>query len=254
MILQKNKSIGHVLFIVEGGRHEFTVLKQVFVKLLGYQMISKKRSKSKYEYFQSRNNSHNVVAVINTETSNIKSIKDENGFLDTIYEELIQKYYFDLQNSAIYYLFDRDVLSNTDRELIKELLKTLQNSRENENYLMGGLLLLSYPSIEAFDVSNFIDNTFSLEYKLGSELKDYIKDNAKAISLNKFNENTIQRANVEMLKYFKNNNIDLDLDHLGESNLQIFNNQEAFYMEEKKYKVISLLSLALLDLGILTES
>lgn len=158
MILQKNKSIGHVLFIVEGGKHEFSVLKQVFVKILDYQMISKKRSKAKYDYFQSKKNSHNVVAVINTETSNIKSIKDENGFLDNIYEELIQKYNFDLKNSAIYYLFDRDVLSNTDTELIKELLNMLQNSRENENYLLGGLLLLSYPSIEAFDISNFVDS------------------------------------------------------------------------------------------------
>ena len=39
MKLNKDKHIGRVLFIVEGSRTEFSILRQSFCKLLGYNYI-----------------------------------------------------------------------------------------------------------------------------------------------------------------------------------------------------------------------
>lgn len=251
MILRKNKNVGHVLFIVEGAKHEFTIIKRIFLNILGYQLIEKRRNKA--EYYVSKINNNNIIAVINTENTCIKSIQDENGYLDQIYEYLLETYEFNLKNAAIYYLFDRDVRSNTDTQLIRSLLTILKNSRENEDNMLGGVLLLSYPAIEAYDVSNFVDDTYKLEYQLGKELKRYINENANKISLNKINEKTVIKASQEMMKYYMAHCIDLDLDDMGESNIKIYDTQEDYYKNSKKYKVMSLISLALLDLGILVD-
>lgn len=127
MQLIKNKRIGKILLIVEGGKHEFSLIKKIFGDILGYRRIEKRRNKA--TYYESQTDSHSIVAVINTKTSNISSIK-EKDYLDAIYEQLIEQYYFDVTNAAVYYLFDPD------------LLKTLKNSRENDDNMMGGMLIL----------------------------------------------------------------------------------------------------------------
>lgn len=150
-------------------------------------------------------------------------------------------------------MFDRDVLSNTDAKLIRGLLKLLANSRENNNNIQGGLLLINYPSIEAYEISNFVDEAFCLDFKLGKELKAYINDNSKEIAINKINENTIAKAADVMRRYYNKNSIKLDLDDIAESNLMVFDAQEEYYEINKKYNTLSLLSVALMDLGILTD-
>ena len=66
----------------------------------------------------SRNNSHSKVAVINTKESNITDITDSEQYLDNLFEMLNDKYDFSVDQSAIYYLFDRDPKSNTDKDKI----------------------------------------------------------------------------------------------------------------------------------------
>ncbi len=41
MKLIKNKRIGKVLFVVEGSKHEFSLIKKIFEDLLGYQRIKR---------------------------------------------------------------------------------------------------------------------------------------------------------------------------------------------------------------------
>ncbi|WP_303797281.1 hypothetical protein [Ruminococcus flavefaciens] len=74
-------------------------------------------------------------------------------FLDNLFKELIEKYDFDIDNAAIFYIYDRDDRSNTDNAFIENLLSKLGNSRDNPDYGRQGLLLLSYPSIESFTLS-----------------------------------------------------------------------------------------------------
>lgn len=145
MELNKNKRAGKILFIVEGGKHEFSLIKRIFGDILGYKRIEKRRTKA--TYYVSQTDNHSVVAVINTETPNIESI-NEKEYLERIYEELIEQHSFDVANAAVYYIFDRDSKSNNNTALILELIKNLKNARENDNNMMGGMLILSYPAMK----------------------------------------------------------------------------------------------------------
>jgi len=69
----------------------------------------------------------------NTEESNISSISDKNDYLDRIFEILISEYDFPVDNTAIYYIFDRDPKSNLDKGLIRKLIGQLKNAYENYN-------------------------------------------------------------------------------------------------------------------------
>ena len=147
--LNKEKSIGKVLFIVEGGKTEPFILHRIFCNILDYQVETILRDKG-YRKYNSKENPTSQVMIINAEESNIKYIAKDNKFLDNLFVELIENYDFDVDNAAIYYLFDRDNQSNSDDEFIRGLLSTLVNARDNNGYDRQGMLLLSYPSIEAF--------------------------------------------------------------------------------------------------------
>jgi hypothetical protein len=69
--LNKNKSIGKVLFIVEGGRTEPYILRKIFTTIFDYQMEMIIRDK-KYTKYNSKENPTSQVFVINAEESNIK--------------------------------------------------------------------------------------------------------------------------------------------------------------------------------------
>ena len=154
MRLNKDKRIGRVLFIVEGSQTEFSILKRIFCNLLGYSYIEKRRNKP--NYFTSTKDRFSQVAVINTRESNIRDISENESYLDDVFDVLREQYRFPVDQSAIYYLFDRDPKSNTDFELIKTYILSLANPYENGDY-KAGQLLLSYPSIESYIISNFRD-------------------------------------------------------------------------------------------------
>lgn len=250
MELIKNKRVGKILFIVEGGKHEFSLIKKIFGDILGYKRIEKRRNKA--TYYKSQTDSHSEVAIINTKTSNIGSI-NEKEYLDAIYAELIEQYSFDVTNAAVYYIFDRDPESNTDSELILNLLKTLRNSRENEDNMMGGMLILNYPSIEAYEVSNFTEKSFKLYAKLGTDVKEYISQNAKSISINKIDENSIIHACLELKKYMQESGVEFNIDNFSDSSISVFKEEEKYFADNNTYFLLSMLSCVLMDLGILQE-
>ncbi len=167
---------------------------------------------------------------------------------------MIQNYDFDVNNAAIYYLFDRDPKSNINMELITNLIHTLTNAFENENYTRGGMLILSYPSIEAYEVSNFENKSYKLCMKLGAQVKEYINDNVRRISMNKINEDSIVHAGLELKGYMDEAGIDLDLDNFSNMNEKIFQNEETHLMKNDTFRLLSMMSCALMDLGILRES
>jgi hypothetical protein len=248
MKINKEKSIGRVLFIVEGGKNEFSLLRRIFCNVLGYQYIEKRRGNP--DFFESKNISTSKVAVVNTEESNISDICDENCYLDSVFKLLISKYDFPVDRSAIYYLFDRDPNSNVDVWLIERLILTLTNPYENDNGLRGGLLLLSYPSIESYTISSFIDNTHLIEIALGDDAKAYVAANNQ-IQLNKISEATIVKASNEMMKYLQAEGIDFEIDNFWGPNIAVFEKQEHNYHMNSNYRLLSLLSVAFIQLGII---
>lgn len=250
MRLRKDKRVGKVLLIVEGGKHEFNLMKKIFVDALGYTQIEKRRGNA--DFYVREGDRHSVVAIVNTRTSNISSIHDEE-YLEVIFEELIEQQDFDIDNAAIYYLFDRDPESNTDISLIARLIKTLKNSRENDNAMRGGMLVLSYPSIEAYEISNFVENSFALRAKLGSEAKEYINKNAGMISMNKVCEDSICHAGAELQRFLGEKKIRMDLDDFSHTNEAVFQEEERFFGQEQAFRLLSMFSCVLIDLGVMEE-
>lgn len=247
--INKNKNIGRVLFIVEGLKTEFDIIHKIFTRVFDYKYEKFDRL-GRYSKYNTKSNLNSSVFVINTENSSIKSVGDANHYLDKLYVTLIEKYRFPVNKSAIFYIFDRDVKSNQDAEFIADLLKRLTNSRASNGFNMQGLLLLSYPSIESFVLSNFTKNCFDMEFELGKTLKRYLCINQ--ISEHKIKESTLFLATHEMLSALNKLGIHTyDIDNFGETNLTIFNKQEEYYLINQKYRLLSLVCMALIDLGII---
>ncbi|MDE7298904.1 MAG: hypothetical protein K2N94_08750 [Lachnospiraceae bacterium] len=248
MRLRKDKRIGKVILVVEGARHEFNLMKKVFVDALGYTQIEKRRGSA--DFYMRQGDRHSMVAVVNTKTSNISSINDRE-YLDAIFEELIEKYDFDIDNAAIYYVFDRDPKSNTDPVLIARLIEKLKNSRENDEYMRGGMLILSYPSIEAYEISNFVDGSFEIKAGLGKDAKNYISRAARDIAMNKISEDSIVHAGRELCGFLEKKGIAMDLDDFSHTGRAVFEEEELSFKQEQAFRVLSMFSCVLMDLGVM---
>lgn len=249
IVLNKNKSIGKVLYIVEGNKTEPYILRKMFANIFDYQVRTVLRNK-KYKIYNSKTNPTSQVFVINTEESNIKYIDKDNEFLNNLFKELIEGYDFDIDNAAIYYLFDRDNQSNTDSLFIKGLLKSLTNARENKGYLRQGLLLLSYPSVESFTLSNFEQASFLKSFNIGKKLKKYLDQ--KKINHKNITEETIIHAVGELFNALLYMNINsFNIDSFFNCNMDVFVFEESKYAKDSEFMALSLICVSLIDLGII---
>lgn len=248
MRLNKDKHIGRVLFIVEGSQTEFSILRRIFCNILGYSYIEKRRNRP--SYFTSEQDRFSQVAVINTRESNIQDISENEGYLDDVFDVLREQYQFPVDQSAIYYLFDRDPKSNTDSDLIEKYIFSLANPYDNDNGYKAGQLLLSYPSIESYIISNFKDGANSMRFQLGKDTKAYIGKNVD-IQMNKISEETLMKAANEFLAYLDSESIQFDIDEFVGASHHIFTKQENEYLSGVGFRLFSMLTLAFLQLGIL---
>ncbi len=247
--LHKDKPIGKVLFIVEGTKTEPYILKKLFTQIFDYQISTKLRGKN-YKQYNSKTDPNSRVYVVNTQESNIRYIQKDDGYLNSLFEELIEKYDFDIDNAAIYYIFDRDDRSNTDSAFLSDLLNKLVNSRDNPDYDRQGMLLLSYPAIESFTLSCFQGNVFSLGFETGQKLKTYL--GSQAVNHQNIDDASLQHAVSEMLDALGIiNGCKYDLDNLSECNLDVFRYEESQKERNGVYLCMSLFIICLLDLGLI---
>jgi hypothetical protein len=158
MKINKSNSIRKVLFIVEGGKTEFNLLRRIFCDILEYEYIQKARQSNNFKVYKSRSN--NIVA-------------------------------------------------------------------------------------------NFVDDTHLIQFAIGEEVKSFVAQNNTTMQHNKINESTVKRAAIEMMKYFETEQITFDINNIGHTNSEVFEKQETKYSYNNTYKLASLLSVALIDLGIL---
>lgn len=249
MKINQGKSIGKVLFIVEGAKTEFYILRKIFTQIFDYQVEELPRNKP-YKKYNSKTNAFSSVFVVNAEESNIQFISDENEFLNQVIAKLRFEYKFPIDNAAIYYVFDRDGYSNTNPGFIRNLLGMLRHAREDNGFLTSGLLLLSYPAVESFTLSNFCSSDHEKWFATGAQLKHY-NDGAR-INHQNINDNTIIKAAQEMMSTLKELAVEkVDLDNFYEANNQVFDMQEGYFAEKELYRVLSFLCVALLDLGLI---
>jgi len=258
--LQKGKRIGQVLFIVEGENTEPNLIYRVFCGIFGYQMERIYRN-GEYRVFHRTDDPFSKITVINTEESHIGFIEKNNEFLNRMFDLLIDDYGLDIDNAAIYYIFDRDPGSNTNTEFIRDMLGKLSSAREiNEDMTRQGMLLLSYPCIESFVGMNLLNDsirycwTKGIEY--GSALKHALHEDL--LLPNKITEDTILHCAGELFCSLKQAGIDTtletfmnSLDQFSETNKEIFEWQESQHREKGQYGLLSLFIVALIDLGLI---
>ena len=247
MRINKDRHIGRVLFIVEGSKTEFNVMRRIFCNVFGYRYIEKRRNRP--DAFVSLSDKNSTIAVINTRESNIKDITDHREYLDAVFEMLREKYRFPVEKSAIYYVFDRDPESNTDTARIWEYIENFNDPYDNGE-AVAGQLLLSYPSVESFIISNFRDGSFEIFLRLGRNAKEYIAAN-QDIQLNKINDITLMHAVKEFSDFLEKEGIEWELDQFSRACKTIFEKQERQYLEKDGFRLFSMLTLAFLQMGMI---
>jgi len=247
-----NKNIGKVLYIVEGERREINLLSIIFKQVLKYrEVITRNRNgKETFSYVNTENENSKIV-IMNSEKSNIGSIENTD-FIDKQVKN-IQQYdlAFNYEDAAIFYIFDCDRWK--DEEKVKRMIKKFVNAREpseeNKFDSIGGMLLLSYPAIETFVISNFEKDMYKFNERFdfqSQKLKRYINDKKYVDA--KLSIQTIKNACNEMIKSLEKIGINkINLDNTAQFNEDIFEYEK---MHHKQY-MLSLLLISFIELGII---
>lgn len=246
--INKEKNIGRVIFILEGGKTEFDLLNRIFVGVMGYQLEELRRTKTEGFVFHGHN-PHSRIIAINFKGPHLFDINTEEQ--DLLFHRISEELGVKPENTAIYYLYDRDVKSYE----IDEVRPYVEKYRDPYGTDSGdqGQLLLSYPALESYTVSCFRDDTYKTQIELGKELKTYAAQNSYTIQMLR-NEGHIIHAALEMERALNAHGLsDYDLDNLGETLLKLYDDEQQVYLKTQKFELVSLLSFVLLELGIIEE-
>lgn len=251
--INKNKSIGTIVIVVEGENDEFRLLKHIFTEVFDYSYISLKRNKIMQHEFVSKD-SKNTVIVANTNSSNIKSIIDDSNYKDKLYNLLKKEFNKNLKNTRIYIIWDRDKDSSYDEKVQEYYIKAINTfySSFDNNYDMNGLLLISYPCHEAYNLSNFEKKLYREVFSTSNNCKREF--NESRYNIKKINEKTLLLAVENMHRGL----INYDIHQYDPSNLKLVNNkvyrkEEEQFKTYKNFNALSLISMMLIDLGIIEE-
>lgn len=252
LILDKNKHIGKVVYIVEGDKREHTLLCHIFKNILDYSVVQVKRGKAPFQKYESKADKNSKVYIVSAENSNIKFAQNQSGkdYLDKVFSTLFEKYNLEIFNASVYYIFDRDSESNFYSHC-KNLSEILVNSKDN-GIESNGLLLLNYPGIESY-IKSCVDNTSEDYIETPEMLKQVVS--AGKYQNNKINEACLINAGYNML-YTVNNIIDRDMSLSDIDNFSFVGNtilerENDLYLSKNIYRILSLLSVSLIDLGII---
>lgn len=111
--------------------------------------------------------------------------------------------------------------------------------------------MLSYPCVESYIASSFMEKSFMEEVATGLELSRFLED--RKINQSRITGQTVLHAVHEMeraLAYLGIRNYDVD--QFASAHLEVFRCQESRYGEIQAYSLLSLLSIMLIDLGLIT--
>lgn len=251
--INKNKCIGTIVIVVEGEDDEFRLLKHIYTNVLNYSYISMKRNKVMKHEFVSKDK-RNTVIVANTESSSIKTIIDDDDYKDKLYALLRKDYNRSLKNTNIYIIWDRDKDSNDDKTVqgyYKEAINTFCSSLDND-YDMNGLLLLSYPCHESYNLSNFKKRLYNEKFNISDDCKKEF--NKSRFSIKNINEKSLLLAVENMHRSLLNYNIrEYDPSNLKRVNMNVYRKEEECFRNNGYFEALSLISIMLIDLGIIEE-
>lgn len=191
--------------------------------------------------------------------------------LDELFCRLKEEFHIKPENCPIFYLYDRDVLSYKRNELRGKYVKKYTDPYGTDTGEQGQLLL-SYPAIESYFLSCIKENTVEMAFKLGTD--------AKAVLANKIcTEDCAEKTDIHLktvdlvfsneMKKMENrlihsiNEMDsglqklgvesYNLDDLAPTLLEVYDYQQQKYMKEDVFSLLSLVGMALLELGVIIE-
>lgn len=251
--IDKSKNIGNVIFVVEGGRPdtggtELRLLKKIFADILGYEVQELRRGSDEFIGYGS--NAQCRVFALNLPKNQLTEMTEEA--LDELYRRLNVEFNIKPEDCPIFYLYDRDYLSYKRNELRRKYVMKYTDPYGDEEGNQGQLLL-SYPAVESYLLSCIQDNVFLQSYFLGKDLKPEVAKTGFSEKDIETDEHLIH-AVTEMNRGLEAFNLgEYDLDNLAPTLLGVYDYQQEKQKTDATFSLLSLISMALLELGIITE-
>ena len=270
--IDRTKNIGNVIFVVEGGRPEtggteLRLLKKIFADILEYEVHELRRGCD--EFIGYGINPQFRVFALNLPKNQLTQLTEES--IDELFCRLIEDFGIKPEDCPIFYLYDRDVLSYKKNELRGKYVKKYTDPYGTDSGDQGQLLL-SYPAIESYLLSCLEDDTFKMSSLLGQDAKvmlinkicpnncvDKTDIHLKTVDL-VFSEN---KSESEKRLIHSINEMDnglkaigitsYDLDNLSSTLLDVYDYQQQKYIDENAFSFLSLVGMALLELGVISE-
>ena len=251
--INPQKIIGNVIFVVEGGRAdqggtELKLLKSIFADILGYEVQELRRGCD--EFIGHGNNSSSRVFALNLKKNQLTQLTKDS--LDELFARLKSEFKLKPEDCPIFYLYDRDYLSYGPNELRGKYVKKYTDPYGNATGDQGQLLL-SYPSVESYLLSCIQEDVHNQKFYLGKDVKPEVsKQNFSAEDIS--TSDHIIHATIEMNKGLSSFGItEYDLDNLAPTLLTVYETQQQSVIENRNFYLLSLISMALLELGVIIE-
>ena len=270
--IDKTRNIGNVIFVVEGGRAdtggtELRLLKKIFTDILEYEVQELRRGSEEFIAHGQQAQFH--VFALNLPKNQLTELTQDS--IDDLFARLKEDFHLKPEDCPVFYLYDRDVLSYHRNELRnKYVMKYTDPYGTDDGY--QGQLLLSYPAIESYLLSCIIDKTVSHSQKLGREAKilltneicphdcaDKTDIHMKTVDLVFSCEISEEEKRLIHSIEEMDNGLETmglqsyDLDNLAPTLLGVYDYQQQKYDREGVFSLLSLVGMALLELGVITE-
>lgn len=269
--IDKSRNIGNVIFVVEGGRPdtggtELRLLKKIFAGILDYEVQELRRGCD--EFIGHGKNSPFRVFALNLPKNQLTQLTEDA--IDELFCRLKEEFNIKPEDCPIFFLYDRDVLSYHPNELRGRYVKKYTDPYGNDNGDQGQLLL-SYPAIESFLLSCIQENSYTQTARLGKDAKpvltaaicseDEDKTDIHAQTVNLVFSEDGTEAERRLLHAINEMDGGLesigvenyDLDNLAPTLLDVYDIQQQKYKSENTFSIISLVGMALLELGVIVE-
>lgn len=251
--IDKTRIIGNVIFVVEGGRPEtggteLRLLKKIFADVLGYEVQELRRGTGEFIGHGNKNKSR--IFALNLPKNQLTQLTEDT--IDELFKRLKDEFRIKPEDCPIFFLYDRDYKSYKHNELRGRYVRRYTDPYANEKGDQGQLLL-SYPSVESYLLSCVQEDVYKQKYFLGTDVKNEVgKIGFSEEEISK--EEHILHAVSEMDKGLSALGYDAyELDSLGTTLLGVYEEQQKNIIECQKFSLLSLISMALLELGIIVE-
>ena len=251
--IDKSKNIGNVIFVVEGGRAdtggtELRLLKKIFSDIFGYEVRELRRNCN--EFIGYGNNPYSRVFALNLPKNQLTELTDES--IDELFCRLKADFDIKPEDCPIFFLYDRDFKSYRKNGLRRPYVIRYTDPYGDDEGNQGQLLL-SYPAVESYLLSCIQENVFQKSCLLGRDLKPEL-NNIDCSEESIESEDHLIHAVVEMDKGLDSFGLaEYDLDNLAPTLIGVYDSQQQKYATDQKFSLLSLVSMALLELGVIVE-